>query len=357
MSNDSYDLHFAQFSKALKEANKVKYGYDEREKDSVLLKRQQRQMNRLVRLEREFRIKLKKSPYGKPVYKAFVKKITDPKAEGGNGNVLTSRPYFRERQAVCTGPICHAIKEENITQLMMYHVNNNFIRFAVQTGKFRPNGQFMRLANEIEAIRNEIIELNMPLAISRARLFWSKVVSKDQSKILTYMDFVQLSSEGLMSAIDKYVLPFKRNFRATIIGWATGNFIEAYSQTSIHFYPKEKRKIYRGRKNLKFFQENVDYEQLADRVNIGAKPSHHTTPEEIARLMAASNVVSADAIPAEKDQDGKISGSFLDHHADEVERQPDNQYESQEAFDALGFAITLLNPIERKLLKMKGVRT
>jgi len=123
---------------------------------------------------------------------------------------------------VFTTNIAKALKEESATALYRYHFNYQFVRFTMALRKWPRGGKIRKLAMKIEAIRTEIVEMNMPLAISRARIFWSRTPRSH----LTYMDLVQISCEGLMSAVDKFVLPYSTVFRSVAIGRIVGNLIE-----------------------------------------------------------------------------------------------------------------------------------
>ena len=215
MLSDS-DSHFRDFAHTLERAIE-RYGDLS---DETLLARQCRQMEKLASLEVEFTQTLLKHAWGPGVFKGFVGYICDERK-----NILAARPFFRERQVTFTREISKALKARNHEALYGFHINFQFVQFAVNKYKWPVGSQVLKIAKHISQLRMELVEMNMPLAISRARIFWSRT-PKSQ---LTYMDLVQISCDGLISAIDKYVMPFSRNFRAVIIGRITGNFIEQYS--------------------------------------------------------------------------------------------------------------------------------
>jgi len=244
------DKHFKHFTEVLgKEI--LKYGETE-----DLLARQKKQVEALVALERKFRKLLLEHKNFRSVYKRFIKCIKEEKR-----NVLSARPYFRVRQPKFTKYISGALKHENIDTLSRFHFNYNFISFAVKTHRWNKSEELLKIKKEIEQIRNEIVIMNMPLAISRARLFYSKTPKAQ----LSYMDFIQISGEGLLAAVDKFCLPFSRVFRAVIIGRITGNLISDFSETLTHFYPNDKRKIYRANKIIGKrvdSKDSIDYDVI-----------------------------------------------------------------------------------------------
>lgn len=338
------DDHFRQFAHNLEGAIS-KYDADETVDLTV---RQKEQVERLVGLEKEFRRTLIAHPWGPGVYKAFIRHICDEKR-----NILAARPYFRERQPVFTNQISKALKKRAEKSLYRFHFNFEFVLFALDVYKWNRGSKIVKLAKRIHETRNELIEMNMPLAISRARIFWSRTPAAQ----LSYMDLVQITALGLMSGIDKFVLPYTTAFRAVLIGRMLGNLIEQYSETLVHFFPLDKRKIYRANKTLSRFGENPDYQKVADEVNRDVDEAHKTTPAEIADLVAASSTVSSDA-PTQNNENAKDDGGDslpLDSfHADES-THPDVRVETMEALTVMSKAIQDLPLVERKLLKMRGV--
>lgn len=332
--------HFKTFAAQLEGAI-ARYG-DLSEED--LTERQRRQVEQLVAHETEFRKVLIKHPEGNNVYKAFVEYIAHEK-----GNILDARPFFRERQAVFTNEISVALKNSHEKGLYPYHFNYRFVCFVMKARKWGKTSRLHKLAREIEASRTELVEMNMPLAISRARIFWSR----NQRNHLDYMDLIQIAAEGLMSAIDKFVLPYSPVFRAVAIGRMLGNFIEQTSETMVHFYPTDKRKIYRANKALGRLKDGFDYQKIANEVNKGIDENHHTTPEEIADLLSAVSCVSADAQPSTSE--GETGEGLLDRFSVLPEQQPDNMVEASEAFGVMRSAMSGLSVFERKVLQLHGV--
>lgn len=338
------DAHFRHFASTLEQAIE-RYGEMD---EGQLLARQRNQVETLVALEKEFRQTLIKHPWGPGVYKAFIRFIRDEKR-----SILAARPYFRERQGVFTKKISKALNRRADRSLYKFHFNFQFILFTIHCFKWPKGGKIVKLAGKIRALRTELVEMNMPLAISRARIFWSRTPKAQ----LSYMDLVQISSEGLMSAIDKFCLPYSKVFRAVAIGRMLGNFIEQYSETLIHFYPVDKRKIYRANKLMRWFGENVDWERLADGVNKDVDPAHRTNAEDLQGLMAAASYVSADTTVTSNDgsQEQVENSRLIDLYIADEDQQPDVLFEKADAYRAMSSAIDQLSLVEKKLLRMRGV--
>ena len=221
--------------------------------------------------------------------------------------------------------------------------------------KWGKNSEFTKLFNDIKKAREELITQNLPLAISKARSFWSWTPESH----LTYMDLVDIAAEGLILAVDKYVLPpagFSKVFRSVIIGRATSGFIEEYSNTIIHFYPSDKNKIYKANKLLKTNQDkdSVDYEKLAEELN---KTDSDTNPEDIRGLLTPALTVSADApIKAlSQGNDGNLAKTLANFIGIEAKLQPDHISEANDLTAKLSHAILALTLFEKKFLLLKGV--
>jgi hypothetical protein len=330
--------------------------YQKPASEEGLLMKQYQQFKDLVGMEREFRRTLIRSRWGATVYNAYISLICDT-----NKNILTSRPYFRERQKICIKPIAKALKLRHAQSLYQYDFNYNFVLFAMKTRQWPPDGKLAKLARQISALRDEIVVSNMPLAISQARIFWAKAPMKTQDVRFTFMDFVQISADGLQSAVDKFVLPegLDENpakikvWRAVAIGRMKGNFIEMFSETAIHFFPQDKRKLYRANKHLKDFNGQVDFEALADRVNKDlSEDGLVTNASELANLMgAAANAGNG----VGTDEDADPNDAPLERASASADWQPDVRYERAETMHVLKQGIVGLDVMEQKLIRMKGV--
>lgn len=323
---------------------------------------QKKQVESLIALEKKWREAVVRHGQGQWVYRKFVTFISDEKK-----NILAARPYFRERQEVFAKQISKVLKKgrSNVEDLYRFAINYQFILFVMKQRNWGAKSQITKLADDIGKLRKDIVALNLPLGIARARVFYSRTPKSH----LSYMDEIQIAAEGMMSGVDKYS-PGPRGrvspkvFRSTMIGRMVGNFIEEYSDTLVHFYPVDKRKIYRANKLVRNFTNGVDYEKLAEQVNAGIKKekakrkaegedgTHQTTASEIADLMAASSTVSADSsLPTDPDAPVPIN-----RFAAPESVRPDVQIETRDAMALMKKAGMSLTLFENKLLRLKGVR-
>ncbi len=348
MSVDESAEHFQVFASNLEKCIE-KYGPGE---DESLLERQRRQIKLLISLETKFRKVLLEHRWGPGIYRRFVHFICEERR-----NILAARPYFRERQTVFTKYISNALKKKRDRSLYRFRFNYMFVLFALRCYRWRAGSEVVALAKQIESIRRELMEMNMPLAISQTRIFWSSTPRSH----LSYMDLIQIHCAGLLAAIDKFVpgstrgmtktqaLEEYRKFRAVAIGRMIGDRIEQYSETLIHFYPVDKRKIYRANKRLRRFPDQIDHEALSQLVNAEVdNPAHRTNAAEIADLLASASVLSLDA-ETESEPDGIIS-RYVDPATEGGEK-----IEKADAMIAMQAAIQDLPMMEKKLLRMRGV--
>ncbi len=339
MNRDFGDDHLKAFAKAL-EARIARYG-DLSSQD--LTTRQKQQVEGLVDAETRFREALIASPQGESVYQKFIAYILDERR-----NVLAARPYFRERQERFTASISAAIRSRDPVRLHEFGFNWQFVRFTLANGTWEQGSDIQQLGKRIVDARNELAELNLPLAISRARLFWKRT----QKSHLSYMDLIQITTEGLMAAIDKFCLPYSTVFRAVAIGRMTGNLIDDYSATPLHFFPTDKRKIYRANKLIhKFHRDGVDYKALAKSINEGSDEKHQTNADEISSLLFAISCLSADS----NGMDDEEGTSLLSKTPSAYEQQPDQIYEADARHSAFQKALEQLTVFERKFLALKGL--
>lgn len=344
--------HFLDFIKSLEG---VLAGY---EKNSVEFQRGQ--VEGLLAAERAFREALIRHPHGAKVYRAFVNHIMVEKR-----NLLMARPYFRERDKTFKAHIAHILRkaaepkeQEHHRRLYRFDINYQFIAFAMKVRAWAKDPQsrkVMRLAHEALRLRNSLVECNLPLAIFYARKFHAR----NRASHHDFMDFLQVASGGLAAGVDKYVGPYTVTFRSVLIGRIVGDLIEANSETFVHFFPPDKRRLYRIRKIAASLREglaNIDYALLAKLLNKEerAKGEAVTNPKELHHLVNASSLVSASSLPVGEEED-EHQGSPIERYADEAENRPDMLLEEAQTRRNVAQAITALPVIEQKLLRLRGV--
>jgi DNA-directed RNA polymerase specialized sigma subunit len=346
MSEDS-SKHFRQFASALKgRLEKYKELTDE---ESFAL--QKKQVERLLYLEDEWRAAVIKHAKGEHLYRGFIHHIRSERK-----NILDARPFFRERQSsIFTAKIAPCLRSGDWKKLQNYRVNWCFIAWALKSEQWRKGSNVVKLAKQIETIRAELVEANLPLAINRSRIFWEKT----QKSHLSFMELISIATEGLIAAVDKFVPPYTKVFALVASYRMLGNFIEAYSQKMLYFWPSDMRKLYRANKFMsKSVEGDIDYGDLVTEVNRDAPHKQLADEAEIRSLILASSTVSADA-----ERSISPSGSGSDDTVTNLSRyeapdcwRPDLTVEKAEALGTMFEKAQSLTLIERKLLRLKGVR-
>lgn len=326
----------------------------------ALLERQHYQLSTLIGLETEFRKLLIKHRSGNRVYRDFISYICDI-----NKNILSARPFFRERHSVFSKKISGALKKRKEKYLYKFRFNYTFIRFVMKNMKLSESSPLTKISRKIEDLRKEIVITNVPLAISHCRIFWGKTPRSH----LSFMDLLQIHAGGLLVAVDKFVPPATsrmsraqvlqafRKFRSVALGRMTGDRIECFSETLMHFYPVDKRKIYRANKYMRFAKDDngvVDYAKLVKMVNVDTDPNQRTNATEIANLLASASHVSADT--SANDNENEEQDPLVERTASNPEMSLDQIIEESDAMTKVKESITFLSILEQKITRLKGIR-
>lgn len=316
-----------------------------------------KKVNQLMSLEQSFRNGINSYAQSREMYKKFILMIVVE-----NRNILTARPYFREKSKIFSKYITPAIKSGNIKELQKYHINYRLIKFIRDNwaGPFPKKQE--EVFQKIHTIRNGLIQNNMPLVINRARLFFRKTPQGH----LDLMDLIQIASEGLVSGVDKWVGPYSRVFNGVCIGRMTGNLIENYSDTVLHFYPSDRAILYRAN-SLKFRKEISDPDRLAEAINSSYEedrkngvgvPSKKIDGSELNSLMLAASPVSMWVSPDSENPDpvSPFSLNVIDNDPNLFVESMEEPFEENELMVRMLSAIGKLSIIEQKVLKLKGVK-
>lgn len=316
----------------------------EKNKDGTI---QQEQVEALLDSERKFRDAILQYRQAKEIYKKFLQRICLQ-----NKNILSARPYFRETAVTFSKKITPAIKSSDIEVLMTFNINYQFIKFIRESwlGPFPKRA--LQLYNRVHMERNKLIENNMPLAINRAKLFYRKTPKSH----LTLMDFIGICSMGLAAGVDKWVGTYSPVFRSVCIGRMVGNMIDSYSETVLHFYPSDKRILYKAN-SIRGRQKIEDIFELTKAVNESFKqdalegksvPKKEVTVSELHALMSAASIVSAEGTNDE--------GVGVYHFTIDTTQDIEQDYIERESTDKMLLLVKDLPIIHRKVLKLKGIR-
>lgn len=309
---------------------------------------QEEQVEELLDAERKFKDTILKYRMSTEIYKMFLQKICVI-----NKNILSARPYFRESATSFSKNITPHIKSSNIEELKKFDINYQFIKFIRESWR----GPFPKRAEElfqrVHRAREILIENNMPLAINRAKLFYRKVPKSH----LTLMDMISICGMGLAAGIDKWCGKYSPVFRSVCIGRMVGNLIDSYSETMLHFYPSDKRILYkansiRGRQGIDEIHELTDAVNksfAADELEGKSIPKKDINVSELSHLMSAASLVSSDATVNDE-------GYGVYHFTEDPNADIEAKYMEAELTNKMLNLSKKLPLIQRKVLALKGIR-
>lgn len=309
---------------------------------------QRQQVEALLAAEIEFKEIILKYRQSTEIYKRFIQRVRIT-----NKNILSARPYFRETATTFSKKITPAIKEENIEKLKTFNINYQFIKFTRDNwlGPFPKKAT--KLFNNVHVARETLIENNMPLALNRAKLFYRKTPKSH----LTLMDLIGICATGLTSGIDKWCGKYSPVFRSVCIGRMVGNMIDAYSETMLHFYPSDRRFLYkanaiRGRQGIdevKELTKAVNNAFIEDAKLGKSMPKSQITVSQLHDLMNAASAVSADATTNEE-------GYGVYHYTEDTEKDIETVMIEREMTAKMLSLSKNLPTLQKKILRLKGIK-
>ena len=304
-------------------------------------KKQKDQVTRMMDLEEMFRSTINSYKQSDKIYKKFLMHI---KIE--RGNILTARPFFRENSKKFGAEISPAFKKDDIDKIKEFHINYKFMVFVIDNWRGNLPKKAVAVWEEHQIVRQKIIENSMPLAINLAMKFF-KAVPRSHVNL---MDMINASISGLSIGVDKWVGPFTTVFRSVCIGRMKSNIMDIYNQTFLHYYPSDKRIIYKT--NLLKSREKIeDPEILLEAINQYLKENGDKRVMDMSEFSHIINGASVSSVEAEvDDEDIGVYDTFIDEKS--------NVADNVEKIDAIKKMITAcehLEIIERKVIKLKGV--
>jgi DNA-directed RNA polymerase specialized sigma subunit len=268
-----------------------------------------------------------------------------------NNNILSARPYFRESSDTFSSKITPALKSKDPEVLKSFGINFHFVKFCKDNWIGLWPKKLEVLYRRVERARTILVENNMGLCINRAKIFYRKTPKGH----LSFNDMIEVSSMGLCAGIDKYTGSFKKNFIGVCIGRIVGNLIDAYSETVIHFYPGERRVLYRansirGRQGITDITEltNAVNESFAADIREGKTAPKPVNVSELSYLLSAASLISADA------NDGEEGFGVYNYVPDESENAEILLERKQEVAIMCKLA-RKLPLINQKVLRLKGI--
>lgn len=310
---------------------------------------QKHQVECLLKYEDLFKKEICKYAQSDEIYKQFVIYIIADK-----GNILSARPFFREKSKIFNKYISPALKIADIKTLKKYAINYEMVKFIVKNWIGPLPARAVKYLEKVEYYRKLLIELNIPLAINRAKLFYRKVPKNSVS----LLDMINLCVQGLCTGIDKWSGPYSPVFRSVCIGRMTANLIDAYSQTSVHFVPDDAKILYRAN-SIRFRQQIENMDVLAEEINKTleedqkeGKKVKKITGNDLRHLLYAASPVSSTPV---SDEDGNDEHSGILDFTQSSDITQEEAVSNKELLSKSYGLIKKMDILVIKLLKLKGV--
>ncbi len=326
-----------------------------------LIGEQRDQVELLSSLEQKFKYHIQKYQQCYDIYDKFVKHIVTI-----NGNILSARPYFREKAPIFSSQITKAIKgacsnepeevKKSIEKLMSFSINFQLINFIVKNWKGPIPERPKKYHEDFLQARRILIENNLPLAINRAKLFYRKTPKSH----LTLLDLIDICTYGLISGIDKYVGRYDRVWRSVCIGRMVGYMIDEYSKTFLRMFPSDKKILYRSNtlkhrlkiENVAELTKAVNESFEKDREEDKKVPKLPISEVHIRTLLNGSSYISADT-KVGGDEEGE--GMSIYDYAADTKPNVEEVAIKRDLMAKILEASVELNTIEKKIIKLKGV--
>lgn len=303
-------------------------------------KKQKFQVEKIMELEEVFRKTINSYKQSDKIYYKFLIFIKVEK-----GNILMARPFFRENSKTFGEKISPAFKEKNIQELKNFHINYKFMLFVIENWKGNVPPKALDAWEKHQEIRKQIIENSMPMAINEAMKFY-KAVPKNH---VTLMDMINASVSGLCIGVDKWVGPFRSVFRSVCLSRMKANIMDIYNQTVFHFYPSDKKIIYKYNLLKSKTKDRVlAQNEMLENINEYLKENNDKRTlknHELQGLMGGAFVGSV-----ELEEGGSAYDSFIDD-AEDIEED----LIKKDLLKKVLFKCQDLSIFERKIIKLKGV--
>jgi len=136
-----------------------------------------------------------------------------------------------------------------------------------------------------------------------------------------------------------------------------GNLIDAYSETMLHFYPSDKRILYKAH-TIRARQGITDIKELAEAINKSFEqdalegkgiPKNKLTSDELSALMNGASTVSADATVNDE-------GYGVYDYTEDSKQDTEGSYMAREETNNMLQLVRTLPLLHRKVLMLKGIK-
>jgi DNA-directed RNA polymerase specialized sigma subunit len=294
----------------------------------------------LIKLEKQFAKCLRSFKEGREVYRQFVHYINVESSD-----LREARGYFRERLSNFVPVVNKAISKANMKDMYRLPINFRFCAFAMKKLKDSsgPKKELLQsIMSDMITSRNEIINQFLYMALNKAKVF----NSKNRSGSVEFSDFISAANEGLLNAVDKYVLSDNSKFHQMAVGFILSHLLTVQSSHSsaATLGTHGQKKLYSLKKALQKQTGNLNIPELSEILKIAE--------EDIADLINSTKYFSLDA-PVNNHESHFIS-DFIDLSDDNTSSALD-MAEAKELLLQLSENIDKMSIIQKKILLLKGI--
>lgn len=309
---------------------------------------QKEQVDRMMKSEEDFRKEICQYAQSNTVYAKFLAHIVVT-----NGNRLTAAPYFRVDRKTFSKEISPALEKGDFKALKKYRINYKLINFIRDNWAGSLPDAAEGFYKEAMRHRNDLIVNNMPLAINKAKIFYSKVPESS----LTLIDMVSLCAQGLCTGVDKWSNPvYSKVFLSVCLGRMTANLLESYNAKEFKFTSDQEKILYRANK-VRARIKDASVEEITMAINESLSVDAETkggdpnfvSVSEVSRLMMAASPFSASS-----SLDGEDGPGIYDRTQSEG-LGPDELVENNDMISKTHAIIGKLGLTTVKIFKMKGM--
>lgn len=312
-------------------------------------------VNKLIKDERDLQLKINSLPISDTIYKEFSDKVTIEM-----GNILRAKPYFRAKEKLFNSEISKIFKKQDHLSLKGYDGNYLLISFLVERlNHHKPKIKDQTILKKIQIInslfdsycdlRSKLIESNLALVVNRAIQFFNKTSSNS----ITVIDFINIATQGLSIAVDKYVGEYTKVFRSVCIGAMTRMMIENNTASLTKLPSGDKRILYRV--NIYRFRKGVtDIEELTRQINESYKKDK-SEGKIVPKLPILKEKILSLIESVDNQEKENIGKEDIGTDSESCYYDMESEIEKNDLKKSLISACKSLSIMESKVLRLKGV--
>jgi hypothetical protein len=178
-----------------------------------------------------------------------------------------------------------------------------------------------------------------------------------KGKQFSYAPLSQVGELGLRKIVKVRFVGYRRMYDLEV-SHPKHNFllpngvVTSNSETILHFYPEDRKRLYRANKYLaRHPKDDINEEEMLGLINTDCEKKADT--DTMRNLLQAAGVVSVDTRPPVDDE--KMGSDNISRIAAPDESRPDCAFEIDESMQLMFGNIRKLSLTDQKLLRLKGI--